>query len=1403
MLLSALISFSNLSFAQGKIKFSNESEIFITEVQTVLQNTVNKAVKDKAETYLPALTERWNSGRFNKVEKDNIKEISQKMVDDNLANDMVFGDFFNVVNDLAYSQLDHESLSNYLIYTNNLYKTSGNKALKEHLIFSANFLEKGVLSTASNMKWYLRNARCKIPSSKELVLKVENGTIVCASTRDSIVIEKTSGVFSKNDLTWNGKGGKTTWHRFNLDEEKVFAQFSKYSINMKTIEYSADSVTFYNKEAFAYPLLGSLKDKTFANKPNNAKFPVFASYRDDYDLKNVFPDIDLNGFVGMQGAEFSVFGNKYFKASMTVGRADSTLAMFQAKSFIIKDSKIKADAVSLNFMLDGDSLSHNGLALQFDNTSREFVFYNDNKTMASGPFYDTYHQVNIFAEALYWNVDGNQLKFNKLMSPNQDSKAYFKSMYYFKNVEWDRLQGIDDYNPLILIGRYMEKYQTDVIDVSFLASYLNRNVEQVVSMILRLVEQGYVSYDADSKTAYPKESLYYAINAKNGDIDYDVIRIESFTTKRQPNMVLDLTSRDLTVYGVEKVIVSEAKNVNIVPYKNTIVVKRGLNIDFSGVMMAGLFEFYTQTSHFKYSDFAIELPAVDSISFYVKRRADDKDANSSDYVKVRNVITNVSGVIYIDKFFNKSGLEDNPEYPIFDCVKDSHVNYGDMTFVLPPFKIDSLLTFSTSEFNLKGVFNSGIFPDFEEELLVMDDYSLGFNHQLEEGGMKLLGGNATFNNIIHLSNDGFYGNGTLNFMTSFIETQHIDFYKDSLVCKNGKFEMLAVDDKDLSYPYATVGNTSAVMKTVDNKLLVKTLKEPIEMYDNSTFNGVACLDAMGFTGKGVLNIDVAKVKSNYFTFENSVFEADSSRFAIVADGGADAFLATNYWSSVDFDKRIGSFKFLDENSKLTFPFNKFECTLDKAEWKIDERTISLSSDYDGEFISSNPNQNKLTFASSKADYDMNFNTIIAQEVDTLLVADAMIVLSDGIITIGKDADIEPINNATIIADTTEKLHRFYNAEVKILGKNDYHASGNLDFKDHDGRVTQLTFNDIYVDSTGMTKASGKVSEFDNFLVSRDYLYQGDIYLESKRKNLEFDGHFLMINPCLTDYQWFKSKSVIDPDSIVLPLNDTVFEYNSGLYYDSLNKEFFVAFLSDNLIYEPSMTVASFKDELVFDSVNQSIKNGNLILELENCIIKGENELNFGFDDSFVKLASEGEFTYDINMDELRFVMKSSLKFLFEDKLIDRLANEFVKTANDTVKNVKMKDEHEFVFEDLKMKWVGSLHCLVNEAPIKIKSMKNHYLNNTFNGHLLLNYNDTLSLTLYLEYAGNQWVYFNYKEGVLTSVSTDNDYNEQLANIKEKQRHFINKRTNQEYEFVIGDFTEVNNFMLMMNYLQGK
>lgn len=1400
--LSLLVFIPDVSFSQEKFRFSKEPGVFIDEVQDVMLHSANDKVAAGSETFMPALARKWKSGRFDNGSKEIVMEITQKMSDGNLSGDAVFLGFYQVVNRLALSTLDNGSISNFLKYSNKIYKEKGLSAFKAHVQYSREFFAKGVVNTAYYMKWCLRCDKYRLSSESDFIVEMEEGDVVCKSDKDSMVVAKTKGVFRKSDMTFSGDGGKVTWRRFKLDENRVYAKFSKYSLDLKNVNMTVDSVMFYNDSLLEEPLLGRFKDEAFANNQSIVeRSPSFVSYRDDCDVRNIFNGMAFRGVFEMVGTNVRVNGKEEVRAVLSVVRNNDTVADVRSKSFVIGKNKIISDEVMVKVNLEDDSLFHNGITMQYDNDSREFVFYNADKKKVFAPFFDTYHKINIFSDALSWNVDGNVMQFKSIMPFSRESRAYFRSYRYFLMFEWEKIRGMDNYNPLNVMGDYMKKYDTDILEVFYLAPFFNRTQAQVISSILQLEELGYLVYDSDKKVAYPTERMYNTLDVFNNDADYDVINIESVTQGDVPNMELDVSSCELKVNGVGKLVLSNKKNVNIKPSGTSIVVKKDLDIEFSGTMMAGLFEFEVHEGFFNYENFAISMPSVASMQCYVM-------VGQGTQKKIDGTIQDVSGMLYIDKTTNKSGKDDNPMYPRFECNSGAKMEFPDSRFVLEPFKIDSLLTFSTENLRFDGSFSSDIFPDFDEKLRIMRDgpssehYFWGFEHYTGEDGIALFGGDSKFRNIIHVDSRGFYGDGTVEFMTSYVESKHIDFFRDSLHCAKGEFRLLSVNDGRLSYPDAHIDEADVKMSARQNRLFVNTLNKKMSIYDGYAFNGTASLQATGLTGKGQFEFNAATVMSVSFNFKKTRFESDIATLKAKDADDKEAFVTTNYRTSVDFVTQHGRFRKVNDNSLITFTQNEFCSNVDNAEWDISRASLAMSGGSKGKLVSLNEKQDKLTFNTSDVGFDINNGVLTARNVDTIRLADAAVVTPDGVVNIGRNAVVQRLTNTVMLADTTSKLHKFFDVEVEIMGRNDFSANGKYLFYTSDQKLRTLTFNDIYVDSVGKTRAVCVIDEAENFAVGHEMLYKGDIKVESTRRNLEFDGYFKLENDCIDNFRWFKSDMVLDPSRIVIPLNDNDFAYNSGMFFDTVKREFFVGFLSDNDKYEPHRPAADVRGNLVYDAQSKSYKISRLTLQTDNCTITGEENVNLGFDNSFFHFNTDGKFTNDISKEELKLEVTASLDFLFDEGLLNYLAQVLHESSGGS-RSRTVNEKHSMVIENLKMKWVSGMHCFINETPIHLKSILKNSVDMDLDGYLLLNYNDIPSLTLFFEYADNQWCYFCYKDGVMTSVSTNNEYINRLGEIKEKKRHFINRTAGDEYEYVLCDFEEVKEFLQIANFVKGK
>ena len=196
-----------------------------------------------------------------------------------------------------------------------------------------------------------------------------------------------------------------------------------------------------------------------------------------------------------------------------------------------------------------------------------------------------------------------------------------------------------------------------------LANSIHYPIEQVLSLLLRLQADGYVEYDAQAKWVTVLPRYYDVLDSYREKIDFDVIKLHTATTNRQPNLRLDLTNNEMLVFGITSQIdgvdgaaisLSDRKRVVIVPDNNRIVLGRNRDFRFSGGIIAGMFEFFTKDCLFSYEDFSIDMAKVDSLRFYAR--------DNRHIIPVNGTLERLQGHLMIDRGDNKSSRIETPAF---------------------------------------------------------------------------------------------------------------------------------------------------------------------------------------------------------------------------------------------------------------------------------------------------------------------------------------------------------------------------------------------------------------------------------------------------------------------------------------------------------------------------------------------------------------------------------------------------------------------------------------------------------------------------------------------------------------------------------------------------------------------
>lgn len=1093
-----------------------------------------------------------------------------------------------------------------------------------------------------------------------------------------------------------------------MDEKVVNISFQNYSISLNDSEYTADSVIFRNTDYFDIPLLGSVHDKVFSSPPSSrTSYPRFRSYLKKHRLNNIFQGINFEGGISMEGTNLIGTGDANTLALLEFNHDAQLAAKIQSQAIVITRERLVAERAKASFYFENDSLYHPGLRLQYTNNNRNLVLSRSERGIADAPFFAFYHKLNLYVEAMYWHIDSPEVSFWRLEGPGNESFARFESVNYFFEPSFGQLQGIDELHPMFVLQDFIKQFHyLENIRIADLAYFMQKPEEQVVAQILRLASQGYVVYNGINRTAKLTNRFYHALAARAGTEDFDKIDIESNTKGRMPNAVLNLKSFDLQINGVDAVDLSELRRVKVFPEGGTLKVNKNRDFNFSGLVSAGLFRFYSHESNFIYDSFLLRMTHVDSMIFFVPDRNIPPDAPRKTFIKVSNYLSDLNGTLFIDDPSNKSGLKQMPLFPVFESIDESYVYFDKpdiqsgtldrerFYFVADPFVIDSLDDTKTHLWQFEGYLASaGIFPGFREPLLVMEDYSLGFDHSVPAEGYGMYGNKATFFDEIHLSDRGFFGEGRIDYLTTNSHSEKYTFYPDSVAAILREYSMKG-QVAFVEFPDAQGEGLDMLWISDTNNMYINTLEKPLQVFEEAMFTGEVEVSPKGMDAKGVLLFGDGELESDWFNFENMSLLADTADFRLLTAGTKqEAFLASRYLASLDFTGRQGIFNHIDNQSKLSFPFNQYICTLDEAIWEMDGDLVKLNNnrirdnfgldtlnyhqlmdiDLSGsEFTSTHPDQEALSFFSLTAEYDMHNYAITAKDVKIIRLADAAVFPVDGLITIFENARIEPLQNAVVIADTLTRFHQINASNINIVSKNSFNGYGYYDFIDSKKNKQTIALNSIKVENN-RTMATGEIGESANFLLNPHFGFMGTVELRSEQKELEFSGGYRLVSDCFDDNQaWTAFTAHIDPFDIKMPLQKESVDLSgmrlyTGLYHNRDTDAIYSALqqfkrsATDYEIFSPEGFIWFNPDNKSFEVVYEQDGRKQVVQKLSTsrCISTGSGVFDMGMTMPFVDMLVAGSFEHRLIPDSTYLDVTVSLEFPFSDELMNIFGDSLV------------------------------------------------------------------------------------------------------------------------------------------------
>jgi hypothetical protein len=1135
----------------------------------------------------------------------------------------------------------------------------------------------------------------------------------CLSRGDSSVIYKTKGKYFPTLERFYGEGGTVVWSRAGFDPTKTYAQLPDYNIRIRGSVFRVDSVVFYN-EFFEKPLLGALTEKIIADKTtDNATYPRFESYYKRLQIQNIVKNVDYDGGFTMAGVKLAGSGTVEEPALLTFFRESKKFLIVRSLEYDIKPDRITSNHVSVTFLLNGDSITHPDLNFSFDRKTRQLVLLRTEEGVSNSAFQNTYHDVEMYFEAIYWNIDDPLMKLGSLEGSTAHD-ASFESINYFKKKRYESMMGISFNHPLFEIKDFARASGQESFYAKELAAFHHSSEEQWHLILIDLNNKGFVTYDLNTRLVRVREKLFAYLENNIGKRDYDVIQFNSIVEKGA-NAQLSLLNYELLMKGVQTFQLSDSQKVDIYPQNGEVILKKDRDFSFGGRVFAGNFEFLGTEYAFSYKDFRLDLLKVDSCRIYVEDETQERGMNGQTARRrLKSVLRDLAGSIKVDAPTNKGGYHSGfyPQYPVFTCTKTSYVYWDNPSiqkgvykrdkffYQVEPFTIDSLDNFTKKDLKFNGTLVSGgIFPDITEPLVLMPDYSLGFNRNTGDGGLPAYAGKAKVTADLKLDYSGLKGGGKLDYLTASALSNEFTFLPDSTLGRTSSFtnrEQLA----KVEIPKASCDSTKLAFYPTKEKLNIQTIQHPIDFFEKEAdLKGTLSLQPSGMTGQGDMTFSGAKLSSDLFKYKRRVIDADTANFQLAGmdEGSGLAFKTNNVNAHVDFDKRQGVFKSNSGETKIEFPTNEYMCYMDQFTWYMDRAEMDLSSsrkaaddlviDTSDElkrsnFFSTAAGQDSLNFLSPRAKYDLKASMITCSKIDYIIVADSKVTPDSGKVVIQKYANMQPLHRAQILSNYVTQFHKIFNSELKIEGRKKYSGSGDYNYADENKKMQIIHFDDIKVDTSLQTVAFGDIKEDAQFFLSPAYEYYGKFEMAANKQFLTFDGGTRILHNCETmPRTYFQFRAEINPLEIYIPVDTMMrsMEYNklgAGIMVsDDSPMEVYPAFLSQKKDKDDRGVIDALgylyynKYEKKYyigskEKIKQPKLPGNLFsMSAETCQLDGNGKLNFNVEYGLVKMQNVGIAKYNTTKNDMEAQGVCFLNFPMEDGAMKRLANQIEQWPN--------------------------------------------------------------------------------------------------------------------------------------------
>ncbi|MEM6830523.1 MAG: hypothetical protein AAF551_08385, partial [Bacteroidota bacterium] len=936
------------------------------------------------------------------------------------------------------------------------------------------------------------------------------------------------------DRSLVGKQGTIDWPGENEWFRGATVQLKNFYLKKDRSDFWTPNATVRFGQLFDGEVEGVFEYRSI-NRPRStkSKFPTFTSFANDVKVKLQDDRLSYRGGVALQGNELLGKSVSREKGTLTILDGRGNQVLLRSKEFKLGDSLVRMDAGSISIIHGGDSITHAQVKAKYDlNTKTLMVLRNSNIT----PYFSTYFDLTMDFDLIKWNMEVDSIAL-EVQNGKDLIPATFESDNYFNEFRYKKLARFLNFHPVSSAVYYARRYNTRNIYLDELVEAYKLDKRFAIGGAKILEQYGFADFNRETEEIRLNDKAFHYYDASAKKVDYDNLMVPS-TISDGPNAYLNLETGRLKVRGVKRFYLTTDFKVYVAPFDSTVTLLEGKNFEFNGDIHAGDFDFQGRGHQFDYNAFLFNMPEVDSMRITAPLQDTTKINEGFKETELDNQLTSTSGTLYIDKPKNRSGKDENSNYPFFASDSEAIVYFDgpeilggaydkSVFFIAPPFRLDSIEREDGESISFEGTFNSGgIFPTFPETLHVQEDQSLGFKHKIPDRGYNLYGTEAKTYEEIRLSNKGMRGYGEIDFLSTTIYSNDFIYYPDSVTTVGTSGVISPGNRNGASYPEAVLGPYDMYWLPRKDSMYLRNIGEPFKFYNSTaSLDGEANITTKGVFGSGTMLTRGSRAESKELTFQEFDYGARHADFEVLTDNPKKPAMEGED-IRLDFDLRNNTARVRPEKrgvAAISFPYAQMKTSITEAIWDLEDSTVTMTKPdnvpiEDSYFFSTREFLDSLAFNAEKAVYDINTQELNVQGIPYIIVADSKIIPENNETTILANSVLQQFENAKIIIDTLNGYHFLDRASIRIISSKKFEGSAYyqqiIGMDTFDIRFDSFDLVEVPVGDTNkkgklqtqlMTVSGGEVLEKQNFVISPGFKYKGGVTMYAYKEALELDG----------------------------------------------------------------------------------------------------------------------------------------------------------------------------------------------------------------------------------------------------------------------------------------------------------